>query len=175
MQVTLRPATNRDGDAVRALIFGVLAEYGLQPDPACTDADLQDLERFYLARGGRFDVLVDVAGRVVGSVGLLPVSPTVCELRKMYLAATVRGQGFGRLLLDHALSCAGELGFARMVLETASVLREAVALYERYGFRRFTPEHRVARCDAAYYLDLPPAQPSQPEDARRRASEGADR
>jgi hypothetical protein len=45
--------------------------------------------------------------------------------------------------------------------ETASVLREAVALYERYGFRRYEPGHLAARCDAAYYLDLPPAEPDE--------------
>jgi putative acetyltransferase len=110
-----------------------------------------------------FDVLVDEAGHVVGSVGLFALSPSVCELRKMYLAAPARGLGFGRQMLEHALSRAQELGFARMVLETASVLHEAVALYERYGFRRYTPEHLAVRCDAAYFLDLPPRQPLQPE------------
>ena len=42
------------------------------------------------------------------------------------------------------------------MLETASVLRAAVALYERYGFQRYTPSHLASRCDAAYYLDLQP-------------------
>ena len=43
----LRPATNADSAAVKAMIFGVLIEYGLKPDPACTDADLDDLEGNY--------------------------------------------------------------------------------------------------------------------------------
>jgi putative acetyltransferase len=154
MHLTLRPATNRDRGAIETLVFGVLAEYGLKSDPSGTDSDLQDIERSYLASGGMFDVLTDEAGQVVGSVGLLPLSGPVCELRKMYLAAPARGLGHGRRLLDHALSRARELGFARVVLETASVLREAVALYERYGFRRYTPEHLAARCDTAYFLDL---------------------
>ncbi len=152
--LTLRSATNRDRAALQALVFGVLAEYGLKSDPVGTDSDLRDIEHSYLASGGMFAVLTNDAGVVVGSVGLFPLSRSVCELRKMYLVATVRGLGYGRLLLDHALSRARELGFARVVLETASVLREAVALYERYGFRRYTPEHMAARCDAAYFLDL---------------------
>jgi putative acetyltransferase len=154
MHLILRSATNRDRDGIEALVFGVLAEYGLKPDPGGTDADLQDIERSYLASGGMFDVLTDEAGVVVGSVGLFPLSGRICELRKMYLAAPARGLGHGRRLLDHALSRARELGFARVVLETASVLREAVALYERYGFQRYTPEHVAARCDTAYFLDL---------------------
>lgn len=156
MQLTLRSATNQDRAAIEALVFGVLAEYGLKPDPGDTDSDLREIERSYIASGGSFDVLTDEAGRVVGSVGLFPVSRSVCELRKMYLAAPARGLGHGRQLLEHALRRARELGFARVVLETASVLREAIALYERYGFRRYCPEHTAARCDMAYFLDLPP-------------------
>ncbi|NLH14941.1 MAG: GNAT family N-acetyltransferase [Phycisphaerae bacterium] len=164
MYLKLRPATNRDRKAVEDMVFGVLAEYGLKPDPSTTDCDLQDIELSYLTRGGMFDVLVDETGRVVGSVGLFVISPTICELRKMYLAAPARGLGFGRQMLEHALGRARELGFARVVLETASVLREAIALYERYGFRRYTPEHLSARCDAAYFLDLLPTPSIQPKE-----------
>jgi putative acetyltransferase len=155
MPLTLRPATIGDATAIQALVFGVLVEYGLQPDPSETDSDLQNIEASYIARGGMFDVLVNEAGEVVGTIGLFPVSSTTCELRKMYLAAPVRGQGYGRQLLEHALRRARELGFRRVVLETASVLRKAVALYQRYGFRPYTPGHMAARADTALYLDLP--------------------
>lgn len=133
------------------LVFGVLREYGLQPDPETTDADLRDIVGFY----ARFDVLVDECDKVVGTVGIRRVDETECELRKMYLAKEVRGLGWGRKLLDHAFESARRLGFQRMTLETAAVLREAVALYERNGFRKFTSEHAVAaRCDATYIREL---------------------
>ena len=156
MEYHLRPATNEDRGAVEHLVFSVLAEYGLNPDPDGTDSDLHDVHGSYHASGGSFDVLTDESGEVVGTVGLFRISPTVCELRKMYLDRRARGQGMGRRLLAHALARAAALGFARVVLETASVLAEAVALYERHGFRRYAPEHLAARCDAAYCLDLPP-------------------
>ena len=154
MHYFLRPATNDDRSAIERLVFAALAEHGLQPDPGGTDADLHDLQASYLAGGGAFDLLVDGAGRVVGSVGLCRVSGSTCELRKMYLAPEMRGGGWGRRLLEHALARACELGFRRVVLETASVLRAAVALYERFGFQRYAAHHLSARCDAAYYLDL---------------------
>jgi putative acetyltransferase len=162
MRLTFRSASNRDRAAIEALVFGALTEYGLKPDPAGTDSDLQDIERAYIASGGIFDVLTDDAGQVTGSVGLFPISRSACELRKMYLVPQVRGLGFGRQLLEHALNRARDLGFARVVLETASVLREAIALYESYGFRAYFPEHMAARADQAYLLDLSPA-----EDSRR--------
>ena len=150
----LRPATNRDGDAVTQLVFSVLAEYGLRPDPSATDADLADIEAHYQAHGGAFDVLED-AGQIIGSVGLHRIDEQTCELRKMYLYRNARGRGLGRRLLDHALQRARALGFKRVTLETASVLTEAIALYTRYGFRPYKPDHPVAaQCDQAYVLEL---------------------
>src|SRR5690349_9841009 len=109
MQYSLRPATNHDRAAVESLVFGVLAEYVLSPDPAGTDSDLHDIRASYHAVGGAFDVLVDDSGKVVGTVGLFPVSTSTCELRKMYLLHSARGQGLGRRLLEHALGRAADL------------------------------------------------------------------
>lgn len=154
MHLRLRPATNDDRGAVKKLVFSVLAEYDLTPDPGGTDSDLHDIDRSYHAAGGAFDVLVTSSDEIIGTVGLFRVSASTCELRKMYLARAARGQGMGRRLLEHALARASALGFSRVVLETASVLREAVALYERYGFCPYVPEHLAARCDQAYCLEL---------------------
>jgi N-acetylglutamate synthase-like GNAT family acetyltransferase len=150
----LREATNADGAPIRDLVFAVLAEYGLKPDPGATDADLSDIEQSYFARGGTFCILEDQDGSVVGAYGLYPMEHRTCELRKMYLRRNCRGQGLGRRLLDDALAKARGLGFARVVLETASVLKEAIALYERYGFAPYQPDHLSARCDHAYLLEL---------------------
>jgi putative acetyltransferase len=150
----LRPATNADCGAIQELVFTVLREYRLQPDPAGTDADLNDIELSYLRSGGRFDVLVDLHGAIVGSVGLCPIDSDTCELRKMYLSREVRGQGLGKRLLEHALARAKESGFRRVTLETASALKEAIALYKRYGFQPYQAPHLAQRCDSAYALDL---------------------
>ena len=154
MNPLFRPATNADRSVIESLVFCVLREYGLEPDPAGTDADLSDIEAVYEGAGGMFDVLTDGAGAVIGTVAFFRVDSRTCELRKMYLARGARGRGLGRMLLEHALQRAAVLGFRRIVLETASVLREAVALYESRGFLRHDPGHMAARCDAAYYLDL---------------------
>lgn len=154
MRLTLRPATNHDRPAIEHLVFTVLREFGLNPDPADTDADLQNIEATYLKSGGSFDVLISPAGQILGTVGLYPVSSDTCELRKMYLDQSVRGQGHGRVLLDHALARARALGFSRVTLETAEVLEKAIRLYEAYGFRQYTAAHRSCRCDRTYCLDL---------------------
>ncbi|MFC2953520.1 GNAT family N-acetyltransferase [Marinicaulis aureus] len=148
----IRPATNADTEKVRALIFTVLDEYGLEPAPKTTDKDLSDLESFYA--GGLFDVLETPAGDIIGTVGLLPMGDGVAELRKMYLKQSARGRGHGKRLLTHAIKQAKELGFRRIELQTARVLEEALGLYAKYGFAPSPEAALERRCDQALALDL---------------------
>ena len=150
----LRPADNKDCENIARLIYGILKEYGLKPDPTCTDADIKDIESSYFNRGGRFYVLEVENGSIIGAYGLYPMDEQTCELRKMYLDKAHRGKGLGKLLLEDALSKARQFGFERMVLETASVLKEAIALYRSYGFIAYDPPHMSSRCDQAYLLEL---------------------
>lgn len=150
----MRPADNRDCDSIIRLVYGILKEYGLKPDPDCTDVDLRDIESSYHKRGGAFFVLETQDGSIIGAYGLYPIDQRTCELRKMYLDKAHRGKGLGRFLLEDALSKARRLGFEKMVLETASVLTEAIALYKSYGFVEYNPPHMSSRCDQAYLLEL---------------------
>lgn len=150
----LRRATAADSQASLALVTAVLLEFGLSPDAHGTDADLADFEANYFAPGGDFALLTDAAGAIVGTCGLAPIGNGAVELRKMYLSPAVRGQGQGRRLLEWALNRARELGFRRMTLETAAVLKDAIALYERNGFTLDHSGVHSCRCDAGYSRDL---------------------
>ena len=150
----LRPADNKDCEDIARLVYGILKEYDLKPDPACTDADIKDIESSYFGRGGKFFVLETEDGSIIGAYGLYPVDEHTCELRKMYLHKAHRGKGLGKFLLEDALSKARQFGFDRMILETASVLKEAIALYKSYGFVQYNPQHMSSRCDKAYLLEL---------------------
>ena len=150
----LRRADNCDCPKIAELVFTVLREYYLEPDPEATDADLKDIEKSYFERGGVFYVLEDEGGAIIGAYGLYPVSQSECELRKMYLYRSFRGKGLGKVLLEDALANARRMGFGRVMLETASVLVEAIGLYKSYGFVEYEPEHLSARCDQAFALEL---------------------
>jgi len=146
-------ATNADTVAIRELVFSVLQEYSLSLDPQDTDRDLDDIEGNYHARNGHF-VVVEDGGRIVACMGLFALDEYTCELRKMYTQPAVRGKGLGKQLMEHAVARARELGYSRMVLETATVLKEAISLYKKYGFREYRPAHLSCRCDQAFELDL---------------------
>lgn len=152
-EIFVRPATNRDCEKVENLVFGILAEYGLKLDKGGTDNDISDIETHYLRRGGVFELLEDARGNLLGTIGLYPIDTETVELRKMYFAAKIRGKGFGKKMLERMIERARELGFKKIYLETAQVLREAVHLYEKYGFEP-TDEKHTPRCDRAYFLEL---------------------
>jgi putative acetyltransferase len=150
----MRRATAADSAAVQALVAGILKEFGLVGDPDGTDADLKDFDRNFHSRGGDFVVMEDEEGRVVGTCGLYPLTRDEVELRKMYLASPLRGRGAGRMLLDWGIRRARELGFRRVRLETAAVLEDAIALYERNGFVRDNGPVHASRCDCTYVREL---------------------
>ena len=152
--LTIRSASNRDCLRVAELVFGVLAEYGLEPDPETTDADLQDIEANYLQRGGLFEVIEDSRANLLGSFGLYPINETTCELRKMYFIPSARGLGLGKYLLERVIARARALGFKQIVLETSSKLIAANRLYTKFGFKPVDSDHLASRADQAYSLDL---------------------
>ena len=152
-EISIRPATNADCESVQTLVFGILEEYGLNPDLAGTDKDLTDIEAHYLERGGLFELIETADGTLLGTVGLYPMDETTVELRKMYFLPQLRGRGIGKQTLQRMVEKAKELGFKKIYLETASVLKEAVGLYEKFGFTP-TCEKHTPRCDRAYFMDI---------------------
>lgn len=137
--------------AVAAEIIGsVLAEYGLGWEPGGADRDVLEVENFYQSAGGEFWV-ISHQGQLVGTGGYYPVSrgEKAVEIRKMYLLPTVRGQGLGKFLLQELEQAIAARNFQRIWIETASVLVEAIKLYESSGYQ---PAEGVetARCDRVY-------------------------
>jgi putative acetyltransferase len=153
-EVTIRTATNADCDRVAVLVSGVLTEFNLPFDLESKDADLKDLEESYLRSGGIFELLVDRRGNLLGTYGLFRLDDETCELRKMYFVPEIRGLGLGRSVLERAVDHARRLGFRKIVLETISVLKDAIRLYTRFGFVPIAGAEISARVDQAYMLEL---------------------
>ncbi|PZD71470.1 Acetyltransferase [Acaryochloris thomasi RCC1774] len=135
------------------VIRTVLTEYGLGWEPDGADIDVVEVEKHY--RLGEFWV-VEHQGAVVGTAAYYPVprGEQAVEIRKMYLQPQVRGGGLGRFLLRSLESRISEQGFRQIWVETASVLVEAVQLYETSGYKAETGVETV-RCDRIYTKRLP--------------------
>lgn len=140
----------KDRQSVANHIHSILEEYGLSNEPVGADQDVLTVEDSYWAKGGEFWV-IETQGRLVGTAGYYPVQrgENAVEIRKMYLSREVRGQGLGRYLLLALEAAIATQGYSQIWIQTASVLKEAVQLYERHGYEPSTgidPD----RCDRIY-------------------------
>jgi len=139
-----------DRQSAANLIGTVLAEYGLSWEPAGADQDVLEVERFYIETGGEFWI-IEQSGKLVGTGAYYPISrgQNAVEIRKMYLLPEVRGKGLGKFLLLQLEAAISLRGFNQIWIETASILQEAVQLYEHHGYLPATGVE-TARCDRVY-------------------------
>ncbi|MFC4785252.1 bifunctional helix-turn-helix transcriptional regulator/GNAT family N-acetyltransferase [Nocardioides sp. MAHUQ-72] len=74
--------------------------------------------------------------RVVGCGAVQRLAPGTAEIKRMWVHPSLRGAGLGSRLLRHLEGEAAALGYATVRLDTNDSLAEAIAMYERAGYRR---------------------------------------
>ena len=145
-----------DRSLAAGVIRQVLLEYGLPWQPEEADWDVIEVKKAYLDSGGEFWVVED-RGKIVGTAAYYPTQHDRqgVEIRKMYLLPQVRGRGLGKYLLQQLEIAIALKNFTTVYIETASVLKEAVILYEKNHYQPMM-DVTTARCDRAYYKKLKP-------------------
>jgi len=136
----IRPLDSRHDLALARVIRTTIAEF-VPPDrqqfTSMADAQLDSLSAFYNTAQRKFWVIEDAAGEIWGGGGFAPLDEgpsDTCELQKMYFDPKVRGQGFGKAILQLCLREAPAAGFKRCYIETLSNMQTAQALYTSHGF-----------------------------------------
>lgn len=79
--------------------------------------------------------------RLLGCGALKALGPQHGEIKSMRTPAAQRGQGAGRVLLEHIIDTARARGYRRLSLETGAgpAFLPAWRLYQRHGFVRCGP------------------------------------
>lgn len=78
-------------------------------------------------------------GTLIGCGGVQFFGAEYGEIKRMYVRPQYRGLGFARLMLDHLSEYSRSNGIDVLRLETGIHQHEAIALYERAGFRSIPP------------------------------------
>jgi putative acetyltransferase len=132
------------------------------------DKELANLPGDYAPPEGRL-LLAEYDGQPAGCVALRKLKDPegddcqakdrddagrICEMKRLYLRPQVRGKGLGRILADRIITEARAIGYRRMRLDTVEpVMKDAVAMYRRLGFREI-----AAYCEnpmaGALYMEL---------------------
>ncbi len=103
------------------------------------DKELANLPGDYAPPEGRL-LLAEFAGQLAGCVALHKLEPGICEMKRLYLRPQFRGKGRGRILAERIIAEARQIGYRGMRLDTVEpVMKDAVALYRKLGFREVAP------------------------------------
>jgi putative acetyltransferase len=132
----IREMKKEDNAKVKEIIQDSLKSHGLAiPGTAYFDPQLNDLHQYYQQLKQANYWVVELAGEVVGGIGIAPFNELdkICELQKLYLSTKAQGLGLGKKLMETALSFASK-HYDKCYLETTHELKAACKLYEKYGF-----------------------------------------
>ena len=138
MQITTRLIEKKDNAILAKIVRQVMEEFGVNlPDTVYTDPTTDHLFELFQKDKAVYNV-AEVDGKVVGGGGIYPTDGLpdgVCELVKMWLLPEARGLGLGRAMIEKCLQQAKELGFNKVYLESMPELKQALNIYEKFGFQ----------------------------------------
>lgn len=150
----IKQASNNDIETIKNIVFSVLKEYGLEPNQEGIDTDLDDIDSNYTNNNGYFGLVLDSNKKPLGTFGLYKIDENSCEIRKMYFLPTLRGKGWGKKIMKVLITKAIENGYKNILLETNSVLKEAISLYKKFGFEELKDYQLHSRCDQAFIFKI---------------------
>ena len=150
MRIALEPADQPD---VLALIEALDAyQMPLYPPESHHGIDIAALS----ASNVLFAVARDDAGRAL-ACGAIVLEREYGELKRMFTLPECRGQGLARSLLQRLETEAAARGCRDFMLETGYLQHEAIALYERLGYRRRGPFGPYAEDPNSVFMHKPSA------------------
>ena len=134
--IQLRDAAAGDSPAIILLITAAFLEY-----PGCVmDVEREEAGLLSPARSHTRFWVLEEQGRVVGCTACRVFrtdgGEQVMEVKKVYLAASRRGQGLGRRLIEHPEKYAVERGIRRLICWSDTRFEAAHRAYEAVGYAR---------------------------------------
>ena len=135
--VTIRRIEQHDNAALAKIIRNALTEFNAnKPGTVYFDESTDHLYELFETEKGIYNVAL-LNNELVGGGGIYHtegLDGETCELVKMYLSASARGKGIGKLLMQECLETARNAGYKKIYLETMPELKVAVPMYEHFGF-----------------------------------------
>lgn len=119
------------------LVRAIFREYG---ESLGIDLSFQDFESELASLPGKFAaphgrvLLAEIDARVIGCVAMRPLDETTCEMKRLYIRPTGRGQQAGRKLAERICEIAREAGYLRIRLDTLPSMQTAQRLYTSLDF-----------------------------------------
>ena len=136
---------------VRAAVAAYVAEL-VERFPSGFDPGPVDLEGVYLLATTPAGDSAEQTALACG--GVRDLGGGTAEIKRMWVHPDARGTGLGGRLLGELEALARRLGHDRVRLDTNGTLVEAIALYDRAGYRRIERYNDNPHAEAWFEKDL---------------------
>jgi ribosomal protein S18 acetylase RimI-like enzyme len=144
--ILVRLARPHERDAIRDLTLSAYGQYATIMEPSAWNGLRSSIEAALSIDRGAQQIVAEQGGELVGSVMLFPPSADAYaelglrvrtpEIRALAVAPSARGRGVARLLVHECLRRARATGADAIGLHTSPSMRDAIRLYEKFGFTR---------------------------------------
>ena len=150
--LTIVPAVGaEDVERVRGLFREYQRALGVDLNYQGFDDEVASLPGVYAPPRGALFLALD-GDDAAGCVAMRPLGEDLCEMKRLYLRASLRGRGAGRLLAQRVIDQARAIGYRAMRLDSLPTMKEAVALYETLGFTRI-PAYYQSPVPGTVYME----------------------
>ena len=142
----------RDMEQIRALFVDYQQWLGVDLCFQGFEEEISTLPGAYGPPGGRL-LLARDGDAIAGGVGLRPLGPGTCEMKRLFVRPPWRGRGLGRKLARATIAAGAAAGYGRMYLDTLPRLAIAACLYRSLGFVE-TAAYYENPLDGVTYMEL---------------------
>ncbi len=136
-EIIIREIQPADNPHLAKIVKDTLAEFGANhPNTVYYDPTTDALFELFQKEKAKYFV-AEIDKKIVGGGGIYPtdgLGNDTCELVKMYLLPEARGLGLGKTLIEKCIDSVKENGFKNIYLETMPELKQAMKVYEKFGF-----------------------------------------
>ena len=133
----IRRIQQKDNPFIAKIIRFCLEEFGAnKPGTVYYDKSTDQLSVLFEQPQSHY-FIAEQEGKIVGGGGIFasPGLPSnCCELVKIYLLPEARGVSIGAALLTNCIAEAQNEGFKNIYIETMPELKQAIGVYEKFGF-----------------------------------------
>jgi putative acetyltransferase len=129
----IRLGNRQDEPAITALVYQVMEEYGLTPQPETAESDLKNIEANYFGRDGLF-LVAEEDKDIIGIAAARSNDEDELDLERMAVAKKFRGKGIARELMETVRRFARDMGYSRIEVEPARQYPACDKALREWGF-----------------------------------------